>query len=237
MKSSGNHEWPRSKVGEGAEAVFASTYPAIHAHLNQYRDALVKRQDQGEHWRELRACAYWDKFERPKVMYQDITWRACFCLDGGGALSNNTVYFLSTDDPYFAAGGANLCFQGAALGAQLGEAGRNDDRGWHAAGGAVGDEGGHGRRRRGDDGQIDGLRDGRQVRVTVDAQDGAPFRVDRVDAAAEGVGEQVAHQDGADAAGGGAGPEDRDGARPEESGRANDERRAWDLQARIVGMP
>ena len=49
MKSSGNHEWPWSKAGDGAEAVFAATYPAIHAHLNQYREALIKRQDQGEY--------------------------------------------------------------------------------------------------------------------------------------------------------------------------------------------
>jgi hypothetical protein len=88
-------------VGRGwgrAEAVFAATYPAIHAHLSQYRDALEKRQDQGEHWWELRACAYWEKFDRPKVMYQDITWGPCFCLDTKGMLSNNTIYFLTTAD-------------------------------------------------------------------------------------------------------------------------------------------
>src|SRR5262249_57612171 len=90
MKSSGNHAWPWSNAGAEAEAVFASTYPAIHAHLNQYREALIKRQDQGEHWWELRACAYWERFDRPKVMYQDITWQASFCLDTKGTLSNNT---------------------------------------------------------------------------------------------------------------------------------------------------
>ncbi len=98
LKSSGNHPWPWANAGDEAEAVFAATYPAIHAHLNQFRDALVKRQDQGEYWWELRACAYWNQFDRPKVMYQDITWQACFCLDMRGTLSNNTVYFLSTED-------------------------------------------------------------------------------------------------------------------------------------------
>jgi hypothetical protein len=98
MKSSSNYEWPWSNAGENAEAVFASTYPAIHAHVNQYRDALVKRQDQGEFWWELRACAYWERFEQPKLMYQDITWQASFCLDTDGTLSNNTVYFLPTGD-------------------------------------------------------------------------------------------------------------------------------------------
>jgi hypothetical protein len=98
LKSSGNHPWPWANAGDRAEAIFAATYPAIHTHLNQYHEVLIKRQDQGEHWWELRACAYWAKFDRPKVMYQDITWEPCFCLDTKGTLSNNTVYFLSTDD-------------------------------------------------------------------------------------------------------------------------------------------
>ena len=78
--------------------MFAAAYPAIHAHLSQYRGALVKRQDQGEQWWELRACAYWERFAGPKVMYQDITWQPSFCLDTRGTLSNNTVYFLPTGD-------------------------------------------------------------------------------------------------------------------------------------------
>jgi hypothetical protein len=49
LKSSGNHPWPWANADDQAEAVLAKTYPAIYAHLNQYRDALIKRQDQGEH--------------------------------------------------------------------------------------------------------------------------------------------------------------------------------------------
>ncbi len=98
LKSSGNADWPWSNTGDRAEAVFAETYPAIYAHLNQHRDALVKRQDQGEHWWELRACAYWDRFDGPKIMYQDIAWQPRFCMDLKGELSNNTVYFLPTND-------------------------------------------------------------------------------------------------------------------------------------------
>jgi hypothetical protein len=91
LKSSGNHPWPWANAGRKAEAIFAATYPAIHTHLSEYREALKKRQDQGEHWWELRACAYWDKFDQPKVMYQDITWEPGFCLDTKGTLANNTI--------------------------------------------------------------------------------------------------------------------------------------------------
>jgi hypothetical protein len=68
MQSSGNHDWPWSKAGDRAEAIFAVSYAALHTHLNQYRDALIKRQDQGDFWWEPRACAYWDKFDQPKIV-------------------------------------------------------------------------------------------------------------------------------------------------------------------------
>jgi hypothetical protein len=47
MKSSSNHPWPWAKASDQAEAVFAATYPAIHAHLNQYREALIKPRTRG----------------------------------------------------------------------------------------------------------------------------------------------------------------------------------------------
>jgi hypothetical protein len=98
LKSSGNHPWPWARAGRRAESVFAATYPAIHAHLNQYRDSLIKRQDQGEHWWELRACAYWEKFDQPKIIYPEITWRAEWCYDECSLHINNTVYILPSAD-------------------------------------------------------------------------------------------------------------------------------------------
>jgi hypothetical protein len=98
LKSSGNHPWPWAGAGDQAEAILAATYPAIYEYLARYRDPLVKRQDQGEYWWELRACAYWHKFEQPKILYQDITWEPSFCLDLKGTLANNTTYFLPTCD-------------------------------------------------------------------------------------------------------------------------------------------
>ncbi len=98
LKSSGDHAWPWADAGEQAEEVFARTYPAVHRHLNQHREALIRRQDQGKHWWELRACAYWNRFDQPKLFYQDITWQAQLCYDDRGTLCNNTVYFLPADN-------------------------------------------------------------------------------------------------------------------------------------------
>ena len=60
--------------------------------------ALRKRQDKGRYWWELRACAYWDRFDATKIMYQDIAWHPQFSVDSAARLSNNTVYFLPTED-------------------------------------------------------------------------------------------------------------------------------------------
>ena len=103
MKSSDDYPWPWAQAGEQAEAVFQKTYPALHSHLSQYERPLRKRQDHGRHWWELRSCAYWDSFDNPKIMYQDITWRAQFCLDSAGTLSNNTTYFLPVSDVWIIA--------------------------------------------------------------------------------------------------------------------------------------
>ena len=101
LRSSGNYAWPWSKAAGRAEAVFADSFPAIHAHLNKHREALIKRQDQGEYWWELRACAYWQQFEKPKVLYQEIQYHPCYMFDNKGMLANNKVFVVPTNDLYF----------------------------------------------------------------------------------------------------------------------------------------
>ncbi len=100
LKSSANHPWPWAGAATeaAAETSFRTTYPVLHAHMKQYESKLRPRTDQGRFWWELRACAYYEKFDQAKILYQDITWNSRFCLDTSGAFLNNTVYFLPTDD-------------------------------------------------------------------------------------------------------------------------------------------
>src|SRR5262249_45385296 len=103
LKSSENCNWPWSQAEEKAEAVFLKVFPAIHSHLNRFRDALISRQDQGRFWWELRSCAYWNDFDKPKIMFPEITWRAEWGLDANGTLCNNTAYILPSKDPWILA--------------------------------------------------------------------------------------------------------------------------------------
>jgi len=100
LKSSGDHPWPWSDAGEEAEEVFERTYPSLYGHMKPLKAKLLKRQDKGRYWWELRSCAYYDAFERPKIVYPDITWRSNFTLDTKRRIFNNTVYFLSLDSAW-----------------------------------------------------------------------------------------------------------------------------------------
>lgn len=100
MKSSGDHSWPWSEAEseDVAEAIFQTHYPSLHAHFLVFEDRLRNRQDQGRYWWELRSCAYWSQFDAPKIMYQEITWRAQWSFDTDRRLCSNTAYILPTDD-------------------------------------------------------------------------------------------------------------------------------------------
>ena len=65
------HLWSGKPPAE-AEKVFAKTYPAIHARFENFRRDLIARDDQGKYFWELRSCIYWQEFEQPKIVYQDI---------------------------------------------------------------------------------------------------------------------------------------------------------------------
>ncbi|RNJ47897.1 Eco57I restriction-modification methylase domain-containing protein [Methylocystis hirsuta] len=112
LKSSGNFEWPWANAADEmqAEAIFAQTYPALHRHMKVFEEwldaktnkkaGLRHREDRGRFWWELRACDYYAAFEKPKVLYVDITWSASFSLDRSGRFTNNTGYFIPSGDPW-----------------------------------------------------------------------------------------------------------------------------------------
>ncbi len=115
MKSSENFTWPWSNASDEVEAetLFKKEYPGLHAHfksLETFTDpktrklrGLRHREDQGRFWWELRSCAYYDAFERPKTIYQVIQFYARYCLDRDGRLSNDKTFFLPTEDPWLVA--------------------------------------------------------------------------------------------------------------------------------------
>ena len=103
LPSSNDRAWPWADLGEAAEAKFKAEYPSLHRHLKPLEEPLRKRQDKGRYWWELRSCAYWDAFEKPKIFYQEIQFHPSYSLDTAGRFGNNKTFFLSTDDLFLLA--------------------------------------------------------------------------------------------------------------------------------------
>jgi type I restriction-modification system DNA methylase subunit len=89
-----SHPWKIAKHEQEAQVIFQKTYPAIYRHLSQFEDALRKRQDQGDYWWELRACAYYWALETTKIVYPDISQTPQFTLDREGYYIANTLYCI-----------------------------------------------------------------------------------------------------------------------------------------------
>ena len=100
IASSANREWPWSDAGSTSEAerIFAETYPAIHRHLNGYRERLIARDDQGKFYWELRSCTYYTEFEKPKIVYRRIAKSLDAGYDTRGTFGLDTTFFIPTRD-------------------------------------------------------------------------------------------------------------------------------------------
>ncbi|ARU02655.1 MULTISPECIES: Eco57I restriction-modification methylase domain-containing protein [Rhodobacterales] len=81
---------------------FRSDYPALAYWLYPFAERARKRTDKGDFWWELRACAYYDAFDKPKIAYKDMADRAPFHVDYAGSVMANTGYFISSDDHHLA---------------------------------------------------------------------------------------------------------------------------------------
>lgn len=75
-------------------------YPAIFNHLKKFQDQAETRWDKGNHWWELRPCDYYNLFEKPKIIYPDIGKETRFVIDEKGYFSNNTTYFIPSNNWY-----------------------------------------------------------------------------------------------------------------------------------------
>lgn len=104
IESSSNqeHAWSGKPVKE-AEKIFAETYPAIHQRFQEYRPDLIKREDKGMYFWELRACKYWDEFEKAKIVIPAIERNAAYAIDEKGFFSNDKTSICVSPEPRFLA--------------------------------------------------------------------------------------------------------------------------------------
>lgn len=75
-------------------------YPNICEYLSQFETACKNRFDKGEFWWELRACAYYDEFEKPKIIYPNICKQPEFILDNYKQYTNQKCFIISSSSRY-----------------------------------------------------------------------------------------------------------------------------------------
>jgi adenine-specific DNA-methyltransferase len=78
-------------------------YPAIEKHLRQFKKQLEKKAG-GNKWYELQASpADTDRFEKPKIIYQEIATYQAFAWDDTGCYSNNKTFLIPDASLYLLA--------------------------------------------------------------------------------------------------------------------------------------
>ena len=91
-------------ASQKAESEFQKQFPAVYKHLAVYKDVLSKR-NQAEtgiryEWYALQrwGANYWDDFEKPKIVWMDLSDIPTFSFDDKKQFANNTVYFMSGNE-------------------------------------------------------------------------------------------------------------------------------------------
>ena len=84
------------------ERIHIEDYPAIKAHLDQYWDRISKRADKGDTPYNLRNCAYLEDFNKPKIVWGEISDRSKFAFEAYGSFIPEATTFLmvGSDLPY-----------------------------------------------------------------------------------------------------------------------------------------
>lgn len=83
---------------EQAQKRMKYEYPAIFEHLEKFEDVCKARYDKGEFWWELRSCKYYDRFEKYKILFRDISAFPTFSIERKCSFTDTTTYFIDSGD-------------------------------------------------------------------------------------------------------------------------------------------
>lgn len=102
--------WTRQQMGktdkepiefDQAWSFLNEHYPALAAHLQPFTEKGKKRSDKGEFWWELRSCAYYNEFEKPKIIYPEMSDKPAFSFEIFSFFASKTCFIIPIDNSYF----------------------------------------------------------------------------------------------------------------------------------------
>ncbi|GAB3328248.1 TaqI-like C-terminal specificity domain-containing protein [Marivirga atlantica] len=75
-----------------------SKYPAIMSWLDQFKERAIARYDKGQYWWELRACDYYEEFEKEKIAWPETSMDNQFTIVEQGNYLNKTAFIIPLSD-------------------------------------------------------------------------------------------------------------------------------------------
>jgi hypothetical protein len=94
-------------ASEKAEQAFSEQYPAVYNHLLQYKDQLSKRNKAETgiryEWYALQrwGAKYWDDFNKPKIVYPNMTKYMPFVYDDRAYMTNQKCFIITGENVAF----------------------------------------------------------------------------------------------------------------------------------------
>jgi hypothetical protein len=70
-------------------------FPAVFKYLENFKPQIVDRFDQGDHWSNLRNCAYLEDFEKPKIVWGEISDKPKFAYDDSNYYAEATTFIMT----------------------------------------------------------------------------------------------------------------------------------------------
>ncbi len=76
-------------------------YQTVYEHLQSYLPKVEARYDKGNHWSNLRNCAYLNDFEKPKIVWGEISDKPKFAFDESGYYAEATTFIMTGENLKF----------------------------------------------------------------------------------------------------------------------------------------
>lgn len=101
-------KWTKKKYGDEISEELAlqklqKDYPELINQILPFEERAKKRYDKGDFFWELRNCAYYDLFEKPKIVFPNLQNKNKFSFDETGAFINAPAVILPTNDKFLLA--------------------------------------------------------------------------------------------------------------------------------------
>jgi len=86
----------KNRSNQNPELYIKEYFSALMNHLVTYEEKAKKRDDQGDYWWELRACAYYSEFEKEKVAFKAVGKNLAFSIIPSGVMITAPASFMTS---------------------------------------------------------------------------------------------------------------------------------------------